>query len=55
MCCMVTPSGAVPSDSLPDEHNCPSLLQGDNVRTAIDAQRFVQSLKFSGMTPLGTQ
>jgi uncharacterized protein YegL len=30
-------------------------VQGDNVRTAIDAQRFVQSLKFSGMTPLGTQ
>lgn len=30
-------------------------VQGDNIRTAMEADRFVQSLRFSGMTPLGTQ
>lgn len=30
-------------------------IQGDNIRTAMEADRFVSSLRFSGMTPLGTQ
>jgi hypothetical protein len=32
-----------------------SRTSADNIRTAADADRFVAAIKFSGMTPLGTQ